>query len=60
MTSMARTFYQDNKRVSNKRIRDDLGVTLLYPTYRQGLRSLHPLGEGVQVPPDGRPAIQKD
>ena len=60
MTSMARTFYQDNKRVSNKRIRDDLGVTLLYPTYRQGLRSLHALGEGVQVPPDGRSAIQKD
>jgi dTDP-4-dehydrorhamnose reductase len=60
MTSMARTFYQDNKRVSNKRIRDDLGVTLLYPTYRQGLRSLHALDEGVQVPPDGRPAIQKD
>jgi nucleoside-diphosphate-sugar epimerase len=60
MTSMARTFYQDNKRVSNKRIRDDLGVTLLYPTYRQGLRSLHALGEGVQVLPDGRPAIQKD
>jgi hypothetical protein len=60
MTSMARTFYQDNKRVSNKRIRDDLGVTLLYPTYRQGLRSLHALGEGVQVPPDGRPAIQED
>jgi hypothetical protein len=60
MTSMARTFYQDNKRVLNKRIRDDLGVTLLYPTYRQGLSSLHALGEGVQVPPEGRPAIQKD
>lgn len=60
MTPMARTFYQDNKRVSNKRIRDDLGVTLLYPTYRQGLRSLHALGEGVQVSPDDRPAIQKD
>jgi hypothetical protein len=60
MTSMARTFYQDNKRVSNKRIRDDLGVTLLYPTYRQGLSSLHALREGVQVPPEGRPAIQKD
>ncbi|MFC1459162.1 SDR family oxidoreductase [Microvirga arabica] len=60
MTPMARTFYQDNKRVSNKRIRDDLGVTLLYPTYRQGLRSLHALGEEVPVPPDGRPAIHKD
>jgi hypothetical protein len=60
MTLMARTFYQDNKRVSNKRIRDDLGVTLLYPTYRQGLRALHALGEGVQPPPAGGPINQED
>jgi nucleoside-diphosphate-sugar epimerase len=60
MILMARTFYQDNKRVSNKRIRDDLGVTLLYPTYRQGLRALHALGEGVQAPPAGGPIIQED
>jgi hypothetical protein len=60
MTLMARTFYQDNKRVSNMRIRDDLGVTLLYPTYRQGLRSLHALGEGVQAAPVGRPSNQVD
>ena len=33
----------DNKRVSNRRMVAELGVTLKYPTYRHGLRSLHRL-----------------
>jgi hypothetical protein len=37
---MARSFYGENKRVSNRRIKDDLGVALRYPTYREGLESL--------------------
>ncbi|MEZ4270835.1 MAG: SDR family oxidoreductase [Myxococcota bacterium] len=37
---MARSFYRDNKRVANRRIKDDLGVTLTYANYRIGLRAL--------------------
>jgi hypothetical protein len=37
---MARSFYDDSKRVANRRIKDELGVTLLYPSYRDGLRAL--------------------
>ena len=39
MTEMARSFYTDNKRVSNKRIKEELGVQLKYPTYREGLKA---------------------
>lgn len=37
---MARSFYGENKRVRNRLIRDELGVELAYPTYREGLRGL--------------------
>ncbi len=37
---MARTFYRDNRRVRNGRIKAELGVRLAYPTYREGLRAL--------------------
>lgn len=40
MTPMARSFYGENKRVRNRRIKDELGVELLYPTYREGLRAV--------------------
>lgn len=40
MTPMARSFYNENKRVRNNRIKDELGVNLLYPDYRVGLKSL--------------------
>lgn len=40
MSPMARSFYADNKRVASRLIRNELGVTLLYPTYREGLRAL--------------------
>lgn len=43
MTPMARSFYADNKRVSNARIRAALGTDLLYPSYREGLAAI--LGE---------------
>jgi hypothetical protein len=35
---MARSFYADNRRVDNARIKRELGVTLRYPSYREGLR----------------------
>lgn len=40
MTPMARSFYGENKRVRNDRIKDELGVRLLYPDYRSGLDAL--------------------
>ncbi len=40
MTPMARSFYGDNKRVSNRAIKEALGIDLLYPTYRVGLDSI--------------------
>ncbi len=40
MSDMARSFYSENKRVSNDRLKSELGVRLAYPTYREGLRAL--------------------
>ncbi len=40
LSDMGRSFYRDNKRVSNARIKDELGVSLAYPTYREGLEAL--------------------
>ena len=40
MTPMARSFYAESKRVRNDRIKAELGVKLLYPTYREGLAAL--------------------
>jgi len=40
MSAMARSFYADNKRTSNARMKQELGVTLTYPTYREGIRAL--------------------
>jgi nucleoside-diphosphate-sugar epimerase len=45
MTPMARSFYAESKRVRNDRIKDDLGVTLRYPTYRDGLRAMMQSGD---------------
>ncbi len=42
MTPMARSFYSESKRVSNKALREVLGVELAFPTYREGLRNLLP------------------
>ncbi|QCP87137.1 SDR family oxidoreductase [Cereibacter sphaeroides] len=40
MTPMARSFYAESKRVRNDRIKARLGIALLHPDYRSGLRSL--------------------
>ncbi len=37
MTPMQRSFYRDNKRVSNRAIKRALGIEMLYPDYRAGL-----------------------
>jgi nucleoside-diphosphate-sugar epimerase len=40
MSAMARSFYADNKRVRNDRIKKELGVRLIYPSYKEGLKAL--------------------
>ena len=40
MSPMARSFYAENKRVSNELIKKELGVELKFPNYKLGLRSL--------------------
>jgi len=40
LSAAARSFYADNRRVANGRIRNELGVDLKHPNYRDGLRSL--------------------
>lgn len=40
LSPMARSFYAESKRVSNQRLREELGVEFAYPTYREGLRAL--------------------
>jgi nucleoside-diphosphate-sugar epimerase len=50
LSPMARSFYADNRRVCNARIKDELGVKLRYPTYRDGLRAI--LADEVAVSAD--------
>ncbi len=40
LTAMARSFYRDNKRVCNRRIKEELGVNLAYPDYKAGLKAI--------------------
>ena len=40
MTPMARSFYGENKRVSNARMKSELGFTPRYPSYREGLAAI--------------------
>jgi nucleoside-diphosphate-sugar epimerase len=40
MSPMARSFYAESKRVRNRRIKEELGVVLAYPSYREGLAAL--------------------
>ncbi len=39
MSPMSRSFYADNKRIRNDKIKDELGINLLYPDYDVGLRA---------------------
>lgn len=40
LSPAARSFYIENKKVSNARMKAELGVKLAYPTYVEGLRSI--------------------
>lgn len=45
LSPMARSFWDDNKRVRNDRIRTELGVRLRYPSYREGLAAILAAGD---------------
>ena len=40
LSPMAASFYRDNRRIRNARIKAELGLSLLYPSYREGLAAL--------------------
>lgn len=40
LSPMARSFYSANRRVANAAVKRDLGLVLLYPTYREGVAAL--------------------
>jgi nucleoside-diphosphate-sugar epimerase len=40
MSPMARSFWDDDRRVDNAKLKSALGVTLRYPTYREGLQAI--------------------
>jgi nucleoside-diphosphate-sugar epimerase len=45
MSAMARSFYSGSARVSNAKLKRELGVALVHPTYRHGLNALWHAGE---------------
>ncbi|WP_299810088.1 SDR family oxidoreductase [uncultured Roseibium sp.] len=40
LSPMARSFYGENKRVSNRRVKDELGYSFRFPDYRTALKDL--------------------
>ena len=40
LSPMVISFYAENKRVGNARLRDELGVKLKFPSYREGLQAI--------------------
>ena len=40
LSPMARSFYSESKRVKNDRVKNDLGIELIHPTYRSGLKAV--------------------
>jgi nucleoside-diphosphate-sugar epimerase len=53
LTPMSRSFYSESKRVRNRLLHAELGVTLCYPSYREGLTALRAAGEGPASPGKG-------
>lgn len=40
LSDMAKSFYAESKRVSNQKVKTELGYGFIYPTYHQGLKAL--------------------
>jgi|GEM_PF-22067 nucleoside-diphosphate-sugar epimerase len=41
MSPIAQTFWQDNRRIDNSKIKNEFGIKLIYPSYREGLKAIH-------------------
>jgi hypothetical protein len=48
LSPMGREFYAANRRVNNSKIKEELGVSLYYPTYREGLSQCSQLAQSLQ------------
>jgi len=53
LSQMARSFYAECKRLDTTRLKQELGVTLAYPTFREGLRAIL---EGGDAPAGAQPS----
>jgi nucleoside-diphosphate-sugar epimerase len=47
MSPIARSFYATNNRISNARLKQELSINLMFPTYREGLTSLWHASESL-------------
>ncbi len=52
LSPMAKSFYDDSKRVSNARIKHELGYKLIYPNYKWGLTAIFNNSPHLHVLPD--------
>jgi nucleoside-diphosphate-sugar epimerase len=52
LSPMALSFYDESKRVSNARMKAELGYQLLYPNYRDGLTAIFRNSPHLHAPPD--------
>jgi nucleoside-diphosphate-sugar epimerase len=50
LSAMAASFYAESKRVSNRRMKQDLGVRLACPTYREGLTAILAATSAMKTP----------
>jgi nucleoside-diphosphate-sugar epimerase len=50
LSPMALSFYAANRRCRNDRVKRELGLSLRYPSYRDGLAALLAAGEGLTPP----------
>jgi len=54
LSDMAKTFWNDNKRVRNNRLHDELGVELAYPNYHLGLKAIYSQAQTAPPASSGR------
>ncbi len=57
MSAMARSFWRDNRRVDNGRVKRELTVTLRYPDYRSGLAAILAAEEAAERETDATDAL---
>jgi nucleoside-diphosphate-sugar epimerase len=46
VSEMARSFYKEEKKVSNTRLKDELGYELTFPSFKEGLFAIHNNSKG--------------